>query len=214
MRESVPELASFEVNTWFGLFAPASTPAPVVQADQCRGRRAAGPAGDGAPLRRARRRAAPRFARGLRRLRAGRDRQVARGDPQGGLADRCGIAAAAPGHDPLAPVAAGHPRRGAVPMLAHRLAAAAARPALGERRGRGALPLRRAGRRGAARALSPRGGRRSACRRTWPSCCSARPAGWARSSAPTCSSCPSGTAASRSAPPTPRPRRCRARSWR
>jgi tripartite-type tricarboxylate transporter receptor subunit TctC len=32
MREAVPELASFEVNTWFGLFAPASTPAPVVQA--------------------------------------------------------------------------------------------------------------------------------------------------------------------------------------
>jgi tripartite-type tricarboxylate transporter receptor subunit TctC len=32
MRESVPELASFEVNTWFGLFAPANTPAPVVQA--------------------------------------------------------------------------------------------------------------------------------------------------------------------------------------
>lgn len=32
MRESVPELASYEVNTWFGLFAPGGTPAPVVQA--------------------------------------------------------------------------------------------------------------------------------------------------------------------------------------
>ena len=32
MRESVPELAGYEVNTWFGLFAPAGTPAPVVQA--------------------------------------------------------------------------------------------------------------------------------------------------------------------------------------
>jgi len=32
MRESVPELAGYEVNTWFGLFAPAGTPAPVVRA--------------------------------------------------------------------------------------------------------------------------------------------------------------------------------------
>jgi tripartite-type tricarboxylate transporter receptor subunit TctC len=32
MRESVPELASYEVNTWFGLFAPAGTPAPAVRA--------------------------------------------------------------------------------------------------------------------------------------------------------------------------------------
>src|SRR3712207_4960681 len=32
MRESVPELANYEVNTWFGLFAPGNTPAPVVQA--------------------------------------------------------------------------------------------------------------------------------------------------------------------------------------
>jgi len=32
MRESVPELASYEVNTWFGLFAPGATPTPVVQA--------------------------------------------------------------------------------------------------------------------------------------------------------------------------------------
>ena len=32
MRESVPELASYEVNTWFGLFAPAGTPAPTIRA--------------------------------------------------------------------------------------------------------------------------------------------------------------------------------------
>jgi tripartite-type tricarboxylate transporter receptor subunit TctC len=32
MRETLPELANYEVNTWFGLFAPARTPAPVVQA--------------------------------------------------------------------------------------------------------------------------------------------------------------------------------------
>ena len=32
MREAVPELAGYEVNTWFGLFAPARTPTPVVQA--------------------------------------------------------------------------------------------------------------------------------------------------------------------------------------
>ncbi|MBD0272288.1 MAG: tripartite tricarboxylate transporter substrate binding protein [Acetobacteraceae bacterium] len=31
MRESVPELAGYEVNTWFGLFAPAGTPTPVVR---------------------------------------------------------------------------------------------------------------------------------------------------------------------------------------
>jgi tripartite-type tricarboxylate transporter receptor subunit TctC len=32
MRETLPELANYEVNTWFGLFAPARTPTPVVQA--------------------------------------------------------------------------------------------------------------------------------------------------------------------------------------
>lgn len=32
MREAVPDLANYEVNTWFGLFAPGGTPAPVVQA--------------------------------------------------------------------------------------------------------------------------------------------------------------------------------------
>ena len=32
MRESVPERASYDVNTWFGLFAPTGTPAPVVRA--------------------------------------------------------------------------------------------------------------------------------------------------------------------------------------
>jgi tripartite-type tricarboxylate transporter receptor subunit TctC len=32
MREAVPELAHYEVNTWFGLFAPGGTPAPIVQA--------------------------------------------------------------------------------------------------------------------------------------------------------------------------------------
>jgi tripartite-type tricarboxylate transporter receptor subunit TctC len=32
MRESVPELANYEVNTWFGVFAPGGTPAPIVQA--------------------------------------------------------------------------------------------------------------------------------------------------------------------------------------
>ena len=32
MREAVPELANYEVNTWFGLFAPGGTPAPVVRA--------------------------------------------------------------------------------------------------------------------------------------------------------------------------------------
>lgn len=30
-RETLPELASFEVNTWFGLFAPGGTPEPVVR---------------------------------------------------------------------------------------------------------------------------------------------------------------------------------------
>ncbi|CAA9283067.1 MAG: Phosphatidate cytidylyltransferase, partial [uncultured Acetobacteraceae bacterium] len=64
--------------------------------------------------------------------------------------------------DPVALVAARHPRRGAVPVLAHRLAAAAARAALGERRGGGALPVRRAGRCGAARPLPPTRGRRGA----------------------------------------------------
>ena len=32
MRESAPELANYEVNTWFGLFAPGGTPGPVVRA--------------------------------------------------------------------------------------------------------------------------------------------------------------------------------------
>ncbi len=32
MREAVPDLANYEVNTWFGLFAPGGTPAPVVRA--------------------------------------------------------------------------------------------------------------------------------------------------------------------------------------
>ncbi len=31
VRETLPELASFEVNTWFGMFAPAGTPAEVVR---------------------------------------------------------------------------------------------------------------------------------------------------------------------------------------
>lgn len=31
LRETMPELAEFEVNTWFGKFYPAGTPAPVVQ---------------------------------------------------------------------------------------------------------------------------------------------------------------------------------------
>jgi tripartite-type tricarboxylate transporter receptor subunit TctC len=30
MRETLPELANLEVNTWFGLFAPAGTPAEIV----------------------------------------------------------------------------------------------------------------------------------------------------------------------------------------
>jgi tripartite-type tricarboxylate transporter receptor subunit TctC len=31
-KETMPELAQFDVNTWFGIFAPAGTPRPVVQA--------------------------------------------------------------------------------------------------------------------------------------------------------------------------------------
>ncbi|WP_149539164.1 Bug family tripartite tricarboxylate transporter substrate binding protein [Siccirubricoccus phaeus] len=31
-RETMPELAQFDVNTWFGIFAPAGTPRPVVLA--------------------------------------------------------------------------------------------------------------------------------------------------------------------------------------
>jgi tripartite-type tricarboxylate transporter receptor subunit TctC len=31
-RETMPELANFEVNTWFGIFAPAATPKPVAEA--------------------------------------------------------------------------------------------------------------------------------------------------------------------------------------
>ncbi|MCO6419976.1 tripartite tricarboxylate transporter substrate binding protein [Siccirubricoccus sp. KC 17139] len=30
-RETMPELAQFDVNTWFGIFAPAHTPRPVVE---------------------------------------------------------------------------------------------------------------------------------------------------------------------------------------
>ncbi len=32
IRETMPELAPYEVNTWFGMFAPAATPAPAVRA--------------------------------------------------------------------------------------------------------------------------------------------------------------------------------------
>ncbi len=32
IRETMPELAPYEVNTWFGMFAPANTPAPAVRA--------------------------------------------------------------------------------------------------------------------------------------------------------------------------------------
>ena len=32
MRETVPELAGYEVNTWFGLFAPGGTPPNIVRA--------------------------------------------------------------------------------------------------------------------------------------------------------------------------------------
>ncbi len=32
IRETMPELAPYEVNTWFGMFAPAGTPAPAVRA--------------------------------------------------------------------------------------------------------------------------------------------------------------------------------------
>jgi tripartite-type tricarboxylate transporter receptor subunit TctC len=32
MRETLPELADYEVNTWFGLFAPAGLPAEALQA--------------------------------------------------------------------------------------------------------------------------------------------------------------------------------------
>ena len=32
MRESAPELASFDVSSWFGVFLPAGTPRPVVDA--------------------------------------------------------------------------------------------------------------------------------------------------------------------------------------
>lgn len=31
-RETMPELANFEVNTWFGMFLPAGTPRPIVDA--------------------------------------------------------------------------------------------------------------------------------------------------------------------------------------
>ena len=30
-RETMPELANFEVNTWFGVFAPAATPPAIAQ---------------------------------------------------------------------------------------------------------------------------------------------------------------------------------------
>ena len=32
MRESAPELAKFDVSSWFGVFLPKATPAPVVEA--------------------------------------------------------------------------------------------------------------------------------------------------------------------------------------
>jgi tripartite-type tricarboxylate transporter receptor subunit TctC len=32
MRESAPELAKFDVSSWFGVFLPKSTPAPIVEA--------------------------------------------------------------------------------------------------------------------------------------------------------------------------------------
>ncbi|WP_328805669.1 Bug family tripartite tricarboxylate transporter substrate binding protein [Sabulicella rubraurantiaca] len=32
IRETMPELSPYEVNTWFGMFAPANTPAPAIQA--------------------------------------------------------------------------------------------------------------------------------------------------------------------------------------
>ena len=32
IRETMPELSPYEVNTWFGIFAPANTPAPAVRA--------------------------------------------------------------------------------------------------------------------------------------------------------------------------------------
>src|SRR5690242_1756192 len=32
MRESAPDLANFDVSSWFGVFLPKSTPAPIVDA--------------------------------------------------------------------------------------------------------------------------------------------------------------------------------------
>ena len=32
MRESAPELAKFDVSSWFGVFLPKSAPAPIVDA--------------------------------------------------------------------------------------------------------------------------------------------------------------------------------------
>ena len=32
MRESAPELAKFDVSSWFGIFLPKSVPAPVLDA--------------------------------------------------------------------------------------------------------------------------------------------------------------------------------------
>jgi len=32
MRESAPELAKFDVSSWFGIFLPKSAPAPIVEA--------------------------------------------------------------------------------------------------------------------------------------------------------------------------------------
>jgi len=31
-RETMPELANFDVNTWFGIFLPAGTPRPIAEA--------------------------------------------------------------------------------------------------------------------------------------------------------------------------------------
>ncbi len=55
MRETMPELANYDVNTWFGLFGPAAMPPEAVATAQCRGDGAARPARDAAALHRARR---------------------------------------------------------------------------------------------------------------------------------------------------------------
>ena len=57
MRETMPELANIEVNTWFGLFAPAGAAGGDRPQHQRGDQRAARHAGDRGALRRARRRA-------------------------------------------------------------------------------------------------------------------------------------------------------------